>query len=147
MAGTTLTLVVTVSPGGYSFDPAGGIYTDPERGISHGAQSWRRTQAASPWVEGRTLVNAVQDVAVGILTFRVFGTLAEQKTRTVSLITAFSQVDYTTTITIDGTAHVWSNCEPADYTIGSSSGALSGPHMMAGQQNIVFQIPHAPGVT
>lgn len=152
MAGTTLTMTVVVGNGsgttdGMTIDPAGGLYTFPEGGISHGAQGWRRIMAESPWTEGRTLVHAVRDTAVGSISIRVFGTLAEQKTRMGLLIAAFSQVDYTTTINIDGTSHAWSNCEPAEYIITSSDGSLSGPHLMAGQQTVVFQVPHSPGFT
>ena len=147
MAGTTLTMTVGVSPGGLNLDPSGGLYTFPEGGFSHGAQTWRRTTAESIYVEGRTAVATVRDTAIGLITVRVFGTLAQQKTNMAAIITAFSQVDYTTTITIDGTPHIWSNCEPADYSIASGDGTLSGPHLMAGQQNIVLQVPHSPGFT
>ena len=152
MAGTTLTMTVVVGNGtgttdGMTIDPAGDLYTFPEGGIDHGAQGWRRTTAESPWAEGRTVVAAVRDVAVGNIVIRVFGTLAEQKTRTASLIAAFSQIDHTVTINIDGTAHIWSNCEPAEYQISSTGTGLSGPHMMAGQQSVTFQVPHSPGFT
>lgn len=147
MAGTTLTWSVQIT-GGPTIDQTSTQYGFPEGGFSHGATSWRRTHAEVPWVEGRTLVSAVRDIQVGLIAFRVFGTSAEIKVRMQTLIDAFSQIDYDVTVTIDGQSFTWSNCEPAEFAIGSSGeGAISGPHMMAGQQNIVFQVPHSPGYT
>lgn len=147
MAGETLTYTVAVDgTAGVTVNSADDpkVYGLVDPDASQGARGWRRTYVESPWVDGRALVSAVADVEIGQLTFRVFGTLAEQKTRTQVLIAAFSQITYTTTITIDGQAHTWSDCEPADFTIGTG-GSWSRVHWMAGQQNVTFQIPHGPG--
>lgn len=147
MAGSTLDMTVAVAPGGYNFNPSGGLYTFPEGGFTHGALGYRRVTAESPYVSGRTLVAAVPEISIGQIAIRVFGTVPEQKTRMATLITAFSQTGYTVTTTIDTATYVWDDCEPAEYIIGSSEGGLSGPHMMAGQQTIIFQVPHSPGYT
>lgn len=145
MAGNSLTFQIAIS-GGPTINETSTEYGFPEGGISHGALGYRRFFAQSPWVQGRTLIAAVPETQIGVITFRVLGTLAQQKTRMNTLIAAFTQDTYTVTITIDGQSHVWSDCEPADYVVGSSGqGFLSGPHMMAGQQNITFQVPHTPG--
>lgn len=146
MAGTTLTMGVTVSgASGITIDPTAGSYTLVEAGMSQGAKAYRRVYAESQWVPGRALVSAVADIQVGRIVFRVFGTLTEQKTRIDALEAAFSQFSYDTTITVDGQALVWSNCEPADMKAGTLDGNWSGPHWMAGQQNVEFQVPHDPG--
>lgn len=148
MAGSSLTWRCQITGAAGMTINVGTDYNFPEGSFGHGAAGWRRLHAEAPWIKGRTLVHAVQDLQVGVVGFRVFGTVGEIKTKMLALKAAFSQIDYSVVTTIDGIGHTWSNCEPAEWVEGSSGeGVISGRHLMGGQQNIIFQVPHAPGVT
>ena len=72
---TTLAITATVTPNGgspFSFQQDG-VYHLVEGGTSQGAASWRRITGESNYVPGRSLVHAVPDLEIGLITVRVFG--------------------------------------------------------------------------
>ena len=145
---TTLAVTATVTPnGGSAFSlQQDGVYHLVEGGTSQGASSWRRIFGQSNYVPGRSLVHAVPDVEIGLLTVRVFGDpLSALETNMNNLIANFTGFDYAVRVDFDGFQINWTGCEPADYSIGTSGVAFSGPHFQANQQTVVFQVPHYPG--
>ena len=104
------------------------------------AVSWDRQTVSSRWVEGdyttsRRRGNVTEQVAVEI---RCVSTLALQLAMD-ALIDAFTQDNYTMTITIDG--RIWAyQCEAADYT----NMMWTTPRLAAHQGQVVFGVPRRP---
>lgn len=144
----TLAITATVTPDGGGAFPLqqNGLYHLVEGGTSQGASSWRRIIGQSNYVPGRSIVHAVPDVEIGQITVRVFGDpLSTLLTNINNLIDNFRGFNYAVSISFEGFQINWVECEPADVTLGSTGDAFSGPHFMAGQQTVNFQVPHLPG--
>lgn len=147
MGQTTLDVTATVTPdGGSPFDIQDqGVYHLVMDSVAVGAQSWRRITVDSNYVPGRSLVHAVMDVQIGAMSVRVFGTdLDDLETNIDALIAQFTGWNYEVSIDFDGFLTVWTQCEPADISVGSAGDNLSGPHLMSYQQSVSLQIPHYP---
>lgn len=86
-------------------------------GLDGGRVSWRRENAASPYVAGVTEIGSVKDDVLTSLVMRVTGAShSDVQTKVSTLISAFSQKTYTLTIGLDGTSWAWA-CRRADYAI------------------------------
>lgn len=89
-----------------------------EPGFDAGRQTWRRELATSPFVAGALEVGAVRDQALGALVMRVKGaTHAALQSSISTLVSAFTQSEYTLTVTYDSTSYAWT-CQRADYQLG-----------------------------
>lgn len=121
-----------------------GVYRVMDDTLGPGSFSWRKQTVESPYVHGRTVVNAVKDVQIAPLGVLVYGsTQALLHTRMGALARAFEQWDYTMTVTIDGTVVGQWTCEAADYAVGGD-GAFAGKSMLSKVQPMTFQIPRHP---
>lgn len=108
-----------------------------------GGVTWRRQTATSPYVHGRTLVNAVMDVGEASLGIRVIGSnMAVLHSRLMTLLAAFEQYSYDLTVVISGETWRW-RCECADYVVGDS-GLFQDFHFRSLQQEVRFTIPREP---
>jgi hypothetical protein len=102
--------------------------------------SWDRQTVSSRWVDGDYTVsrrrgNVVEQVAVEV---RCASTLA-LRLATEVLIAAFTQDNYTMTVTVDG--QVWAyQCEAADY----QALQWSTPRLAAHQGQMLFGVPRRP---
>lgn len=112
-----------------------------------GDVSHRRLTASSPWVPGEALIASVKEQVSMPLGIRVTGTTnATLKNNVVALINAFSQFSYTITVTLDSQTWGVYDCQPADFSVGSS-GTYQNYHMIAFKQDVTLQIPRNPIVS
>ena len=108
-----------------------------------GAEAKKRISVENGDSNGRLLLGATKDVAIGQLGVRVYGSSAGVlDTRVAALLEAFDQIVYTLTVTLDGTSHQWI-CEPADWALGAN-GTLVDHFQRALAQEWHFSIPHDP---
>lgn len=85
--------------------------------FGEGDVTWRRTIVQGKYQRGRALLQAQQDTATDVLVLRVYGTSWVQVNNRVKTVRdAFSQFEYTTTLTVDGLVRI-ADCEPADITV------------------------------
>lgn len=147
MADLPVSLVVSAGSGGIALtiSTANG-YRVSQTGLSSGLGAMRRQTAQSPWVRGRSLVHAVEDVVVSIIEIRIQGTSwADHAAKMLALTRALRQTSYTLTNTIQtGASEVWTNCEPADISYGSTDSSIDPFAVRAFQQLARFSIPHDP---
>ena len=86
-------------------------------GFDSGAVSWRREQVESPYVESKITVGRVRDVVEAKMAIQVLGsTQAVVADNITELVEAFTQDQFTLTVTMDGTQYRWLG-EAADYTM------------------------------
>ena len=120
-------------------------YRITRTGLGTGLGAMRRITAQSPWVRGRTLVAAVEDVVTDTLEVRVQGaSQVDYEAKKAALVNAFRQDSYTVTVTVEGVSEVWANCEPADVSVGGQGGALDPFELRHFQQVVTMQVPHDP---
>jgi hypothetical protein len=119
---------------GWSFD---------RNGIEFGENSLRRTTVETPYVNGRTLVNAVPDQQVSVLKLYCHGANDEEIFSKIDgLRTALFQFQYLIAVEVGGSTWIW-NCEPADFTIGNG-GAIEDLLLRQGLQRVTATIPRKP---
>lgn len=108
-----------------------------------GGVSWVRRFVESPYMHGRTLIDARKDQISVPLAVRVYAaSLTQLETRAATLLRAFEQFTYHLSISIDGAAHEYV-CEVADYTV-DDEGTWDKYALMAHEQTYKFVIPRSP---
>lgn len=104
---------------------------------------WRRETVASPFVHGSTLVRAVKENPVMVLSVLVEGSDSEDLAeKTATLLRAFEQFRYTLNVTVNDTEYEWV-CQPADYT-SNQDGTFRRDHWSQFVQIYNFRIPREP---
>jgi hypothetical protein len=116
------------------------VLLDESNGLSAGTVAWRRMTAESPWVSGRTLVQAVKDTTSLAMQVTVTGAdLATVQSNVSTLLTAVWQTTYQLSLTLDtGAVYTWA-CEPADATVG-----FNYSHVLGKACPVVLSIPRDP---
>jgi hypothetical protein len=137
-------IVISATPSSITVNdtlPSLGYYIDGA-GLGDPLRQWRRGYAQSPWVDGKTLVSAVLDQGSLPLAVWVNGSSASTvKTRIDSLAAAVAQFTYTVTVTIGGSADVWT-ADPADWSLDGQQ--WNGPALAAYWQRVNLAIPVYP---
>lgn len=99
-------------------------FTLTRDGFTPGSKSFRKETVDSPLVAGRYLLHAVADVVVSELKIRCSSTTdAGLAANVTAVVNAFSQFQYTVTVTINGVAWQYL-CECADTIAVGDSGAF-----------------------
>lgn len=110
-----------------------------------GSRRWVRDTAAAPSVHGEVQVSARMAMGVAPWVIRCKGTTqANLETNKAKLITAFSQLTYNLTLTIDGATETW-RCWAADITEGDD-GTHDKFRLLTSPRRCLFvlQIPRQP---
>lgn len=106
-----------------------------------GKVTQRRITAESPFVDGEFLTQVTKGQSQGTLQVWVSGsTILQVRANIESLVTAFSQFEYTITTTTDNA--VWSyRCEPADYAVGFENVYLSAKYVPVALSFYRYPVP------
>lgn len=139
---TTVAVRILDSSGTLVLAPAvAGGYT--LTGLSEGARSWRRADAASRFVDGSALVAATLDMSLANAVWLVRGsTAAQMQTRTDALRDALEQFTFQLEVTVDGVVEVW-DCWCADTALGDG-GQLESELQTTKTRRMTASIPRQP---
>lgn len=127
----------------------GNVYRVAADSIGSQATSWRRTEAQSPYVEGKFLIHAVKDMSSVNLTVWVSGYPQnthsagqnQLQTNIDALINPFEQMSYQVKYTAGDTQITW-DCQTADYSV-----EVTKDYLYAMYVPVKFTIPRFPTVT
>ena len=106
------------------------------------AQTWRRTMATSPYMEGSYQIHAVPENGNEMVTVYCLGaTYAETIAAAELVLDAFKQHSYKVLRTIESVTQIW-DCYTADYTV-----KLANTYVNSKMATIEFSIPRLPTYT
>ena len=102
---------------------------------------WDRVQATSAYVDGAaTVQRKLQMVQEQVVVEVMGGDSAELQDNCVAITEAFTQDNFTMTVTIDGIVKVYA-CEAAGYQL-----AWTGPRLIEHQGQLTFTMPRQPNL-
>lgn len=120
-----------------------GTFTVLGDAFGPGAQVRRRETVTSPYVKGRTLLSAVDDVQLASLSIEVGSTSGSGLSTNIAvLLAAFSQSTFTMSAIWDDVAVSWT-CEAADYAVGPA-GVLQDHDLKFFTQVVALTVPRSP---
>ena len=126
------------TPSGW-LDVNDGVYRLGKDAFAAQSTTWRRQEAANPFVEGSWTVAAVRENVVEILSVWVRGTTATPAWQAVAALTeAVSQRNFAIEFTVDGVRRTYT-CNMAEYQVQATTELR-----VAGMAQVIAQVPRSP---
>lgn len=145
----TFTMSVQLSDGTWLDINDGNTYVVSAESLGNSNVSYRKTEAQSPYIEGKFLVHAVKDMVEENISVWVsgypFSTNAagqnQLRTNIDALTDAFSQLSYNVKYTFGNSQVIWS-CQTANYSVGFSREYIHNLYVP-----VKLSVPRFPTVT